>query len=233
MQNISKITLGLLAIGLVACSNNDKPAPAAVAPAPAPVTQPVNVVEVAEPIQLNHAATYEYWWHAKKVDYAKIADVISRRYRNEQDPTKKDAILSDLKPGIDIAIKDVEKWDDYYLEQSADLTNYDTKTYAFEDKNYFLGNEMVPYNPVIVDPKSNSPFVPKIYFTNSDRFKTIKTFDEDLIDKLNALNDKHELKEKIYFTISGVSAQDERIEAVIDVVEYYDKDGNIVMARHR
>lgn len=233
MQNISKITLGLLAIGLVACSNNDKQAPENTTPAVTPVPQQPNVVEVITPIQLNHAATFEYWGHAKKIDYAKVADVISRTYRNETDPAKKEALLNDLKPGIDIAIKDVEQWDDYYLEQHTELTNYDPKTYSFEDKNYFLSNQMVPYNPVVVDPKSNSPFVPKIYFTNSERFKTIKTFDDDLIEKLTELNNKHELKEKIYFTITGISTKEERIEAIIDAVEYYDNNGTLVMARHR
>lgn len=156
------------------------------------------------------------------VDYEKVAESLSRDYRNQNDEFKKRDILNSLKPGIDREIAKAKDNKYYYIDINTNpvLGKYDFQSKSFPVEAFDSPNAFRYFY-------DNSDY--KLQFSNSQKYKNLVVLDEELARKLEGLRSKYNgLDLQVYYFANDTILGEKRLNAEIMKIQVVDAKGNVL-----
>jgi hypothetical protein len=172
------------------------------------------------------------------VNYGRIAEAISKKYRGEQDGFKKQDIVETLKADMDAGLKKARDNKYYFLNFPAGRMN--VEAYNFEKKAFFnpgLGINQDPYRSYSVptfalpDSDGGGRNGAELRFSNVKQFSNVKIEDQQVARKMESLRNSGKLSMNVYFYANDIRVDIPSLIAQITKVEYVDPAGDVVFTQ--
>ncbi len=155
------------------------------------------------------------------VDYAKIAEMISKEYARESDEFKKRDILAALKPGVDKELARAKDGRYYYMDIEASWEKYDFDSKSFaspsigESGRYFNFNDFA--------------YGYRLEWPNGAAFSKLAVPDESQARAIEALRVKYNgINTRIYFFVADTKLGETTVLGEITKVKVMDAKGNLL-----
>ena len=184
-------------------------------------------------------ATYAYYaLFPTTVDFGKIAEVLSPKYREEADRFKQQDIVASLKDVMERGVGEAKNNKYYFMNVQAG--RMDIKPYDFEKKSFFnpgLGINQDIHRSYSV-PTFNLPDIDggghhgaELRFSNVKQFADVKVESQETARKMEGLRNADKLLMNVYFYANDIRVDYPGLIAQITKVEYLDPAGNVVFTQ--